>query len=175
MKGHRVVRVGIPKGWTPRDPFELPPGVNAGPASRSDARRAAMDFNERVFENDRPFKWWAIVVTDLRGADAFPESPLVRRRRVSGDAWSMSRRCAYCDRPLKRSEVSVDHLLPRSRGGDDSPANLVVCCRQCNDAKGNKTVEEWIDGIRQGAGRTLAAAATGSNGSCGRRGLLSRG
>ena len=47
-------------------------------------------------------------------------------------------RCAYC----RRSAGTVDHVLPRSRGGPDSWENLVACCIRCNNVKGDRTPEE---------------------------------
>ncbi|SDQ65639.1 HNH endonuclease [Quadrisphaera sp. DSM 44207] len=47
-------------------------------------------------------------------------------------------RCAYC----ARSASTVDHVLPRSRGGTDTWENLVACCLRCNGAKGDRTPEE---------------------------------
>ena len=49
-------------------------------------------------------------------------------------------RCQFCGRgdlPL-----TVDHVLPRSRGGEDTWENLVCACVQCNNAKGDRTPEE---------------------------------
>lgn len=47
--------------------------------------------------------------------------------------------CQYCDAELSRNQSTVDHVLPRSRGGDTSWENCVVCCATCNVKKGNKT------------------------------------
>lgn len=49
-----------------------------------------------------------------------------------------SRVCAYCLRPA----ATVDHVVPRSKGGGSSWENLVACCSPCNMRKGNKTLEE---------------------------------
>ncbi len=51
-------------------------------------------------------------------------------------------RCAYC----RRSATTVDHVVPRSRGGRDSWDNLVACCVRCNNVKGDRTPEEmgWL-------------------------------
>ncbi len=46
--------------------------------------------------------------------------------------------CAYCG----TTAGTVDHVLPRSRGGQDAWENLVACCVRCNNAKGNRTPEE---------------------------------
>jgi 5-methylcytosine-specific restriction endonuclease McrA len=43
--------------------------------------------------------------------------------------------CGYCGRDLhnaKPSEVHLDHLTPRSKGGDDKPTNVVLSCNSCN-------------------------------------------
>lgn len=49
--------------------------------------------------------------------------------------------CFYCG----NEGGSVDHLTPRSRGGEDRLYNLVPCCISCNSSKGNKTPEEWFN------------------------------
>jgi len=54
-------------------------------------------------------------------------------------------RCAYCG----RSAGTVDHVLPRSRGGQDSWENLVACCLRCNGAKGDRTPEEMGWALRR--------------------------
>ena len=50
--------------------------------------------------------------------------------------------CAYCGRVLRDSELTVDHIVPRSRGGEYSWTNLVTCCPFCNQKKGSRTPEE---------------------------------
>jgi hypothetical protein len=48
--------------------------------------------------------------------------------------------CIYCSNPDK---LSIDHLIPRSRGGPDIPDNAILACRGCNSSKGDKGVFEW--------------------------------
>ena len=50
--------------------------------------------------------------------------------------------CAYCLRRLTMHSVTKDHILPTSRGGKDTLANVVACCIECNSRKANKTPEE---------------------------------
>jgi 5-methylcytosine-specific restriction endonuclease McrA len=51
--------------------------------------------------------------------------------------------CQYCGlRPAHRTDLNIDHVLPRSRGGEDSWENLVTSCRPCNLKKGRKTPDE---------------------------------
>lgn len=49
--------------------------------------------------------------------------------------------CVYCgDKP---EDIEIDHILPVSKGGDNSLSNLNSCCPKCNRLKGSKTLEEW--------------------------------
>ena len=50
--------------------------------------------------------------------------------------------CQFCKRILPASELTLDHVVPRSRGGRSSWENLVACCYQCNNRKGDRTPEE---------------------------------
>lgn len=49
-------------------------------------------------------------------------------------------RCMYCG--TTQGRMSVDHILPRLRGGSDTWENLVCACHACNNRKGNRTPEE---------------------------------
>ncbi|MFH5773568.1 HNH endonuclease [Paracoccus sp. NGMCC 1.201697] len=49
--------------------------------------------------------------------------------------------CHYCG---GGENLTLDHMLPQSRGGDDSDENLVTCCRNCNSSKGTKTYDEFL-------------------------------
>jgi 5-methylcytosine-specific restriction endonuclease McrA len=48
--------------------------------------------------------------------------------------------CQYCGR--KHVELTIDHIIPKSRGGSDSWDNLVAACKSCNNRKGSRTPEE---------------------------------
>ena len=50
--------------------------------------------------------------------------------------------CQFCGRQFPASELTLDHVLPRSRGGHSSWENLVACCYECNNSKGDRTPEE---------------------------------
>ena len=60
--------------------------------------------------------------------------PLNRRAVFARD----HHRCQYCDRPAE----NLDHVFPRSRGGDHTWENVVAACRPCNARKGDRTLEE---------------------------------
>lgn len=60
--------------------------------------------------------------------------PVSRRGVLRRDG----QRCAYCS----GSATTIDHVIPRSRGGADSWENLVACCLRCNNLKGDRTPHE---------------------------------
>jgi len=93
----------------------------------------------------------------LRSARAeFPVPSVIRRRiyinvRRRREASSMKRlriymrdkfRCQYCGEKRPAGELTLDHILPRSRGGDNSPVNVVTACVACNNRKGDRTPAE---------------------------------
>jgi 5-methylcytosine-specific restriction endonuclease McrA len=47
--------------------------------------------------------------------------------------------CAYCG---SKKELTIDHIIPKSRGGKNTWNNLITCCLPCNLRKGDKTPEE---------------------------------
>src|SRR5439155_20900348 len=59
-----------------------------------------------------------------------------RRALFRSDGW----RCAYCGTAGGR--LTLDHIVPRSRGGDSVWENVVTSCAPCNLRKGNRTLEE---------------------------------
>ena len=53
-----------------------------------------------------------------------------------------SNTCQYCGRRHDPSELTLDHVVPRSRGGVSSWENLVLACVECNDRKGSRLPSE---------------------------------
>jgi 5-methylcytosine-specific restriction endonuclease McrA len=54
------------------------------------------------------------------------------------DGW----KCQYCGTKLGWHNITIDHVMPQSRGGDTTWLNCVTSCRPCNRCKDNKTPEE---------------------------------
>ena len=50
--------------------------------------------------------------------------------------------CQYCGVVFKRSELTVDHVLPRAKGGKSTWLNIVACCSSCNSEKADRTLDE---------------------------------
>jgi 5-methylcytosine-specific restriction endonuclease McrA len=76
----------------------------------------------------------------LKGYDGVPV------RRVSFSRRNIYKRdnhmCQYCGSKRPSEELSIDHVVPRSRGGTMSWTNCVLACLECNVKKGNRTLEE---------------------------------
>jgi 5-methylcytosine-specific restriction endonuclease McrA len=48
--------------------------------------------------------------------------------------------CQYCSNEFIRKDLTLDHVLPLSKGGKTNWSNIVAACMRCNTAKGNKTI-----------------------------------
>lgn len=79
-------------------------------------------------------------VIRLLGYDRLPRQlvKLNRRNIFARDC----NRCQFCGGRFPTSELSLDHVIPRSQGGKSSWENLVCCCVRCNARKGGRTPEQ---------------------------------
>jgi len=71
----------------------------------------------------------------------------------SGDAKRMWRdeikrrdgyRCVYCG---SSEDLTIDHVVPQCKGGPTNSTNCVAACRSCNQQKGSKQVDEFMDTV----------------------------
>ena len=76
-------------------------------------------------------------------------------------------KCAYCGSQIEMKSFQVDHIIPRSRGGDNKIENLHPCCKECNEAKGKVSIQGFRD-------RIFSYRATYSHVTDKKRELLSR-
>jgi 5-methylcytosine-specific restriction endonuclease McrA len=76
---------------------------------------------------------------------------LVEYRRIPHQTRALSRKnillrdrntCQYCGLVLSSGDLTLDHVVPRSRGGSSPWENLVACCHPCNRRKGNHLLGE---------------------------------
>ncbi|MEO6828793.1 MAG: HNH endonuclease [Acidobacteriaceae bacterium] len=79
---------------------------------------------------------------------------LLEYRRIPHQTRALSRKnillrdrntCQYCGTCLPASVLTLDHVIPRSRGGVSTWENLVACCHSCNRRKGNQMTHELED------------------------------
>jgi 5-methylcytosine-specific restriction endonuclease McrA len=64
------------------------------------------------------------------------ESQWWKRRLARG-------RCHYCGRGFSPAELTMDHIVPVSRGGKTTKGNVAPCCKECNNAKKQLLPMEW--------------------------------
>ena len=64
--------------------------------------------------------------------------PLTRRNIYERD----NGKCQYCGKDISISQLTFDHVMPRSRGGLTTWENIVASCKDCNTRKGNKLPNE---------------------------------
>lgn len=72
------------------------------------------------------------------------ETRLITRRSARDQihlAWNYE--CAYCGEALGRSPT-LDHVVPRAKGGGQQRSNTVSCCLMCNSQKGHREWREWF-------------------------------
>lgn len=50
--------------------------------------------------------------------------------------------CYHCEQKFSRDQLTMDHLIPVSRGGRSTKKNIVVSCKECNSHKKNLTVAD---------------------------------
>lgn len=50
--------------------------------------------------------------------------------------------CQYCAKHFPTAELTLDHIIPKSKGGRDTWENLCACCGPCNKKKADKSLEE---------------------------------
>lgn len=64
-------------------------------------------------------------------------------------------KCVYCG----IEATTLDHIVPKSKGGSNRNYNLVPCCRPCNQGKGNMALDEWLEAGKPRAGVPNSHAA----------------
>jgi 5-methylcytosine-specific restriction endonuclease McrA len=56
--------------------------------------------------------------------------------------WRDGNQCQYCANFFPDDKLTMDHVIPKSRGGDNTWENLVAACMKCNQKKGSRTTHE---------------------------------
>ncbi|MHC4830944.1 MAG: HNH endonuclease [Planctomycetota bacterium] len=79
-------------------------------------------------------------IVRLTRFDRFPRTRVsfTRKNVLARDEY----RCQYCGKRPCARDLTLDHVMPRSRGGRHCWTNVVACCRRCNGRKGPRLVRE---------------------------------
>lgn len=65
------------------------------------------------------------------------EAKRIWRKHIK-EEWN--HQCAYCG---SNENLTIDHVVPQSKGGTDTTKNVVCCCHSCNQSKSHIPWEEW--------------------------------
>jgi len=69
--------------------------------------------------------------------------------------------CHYCRKETEKKNLTMDHIVPVSRGGKSSKGNVVSACKSCNTAKKDLTAVEWDAYLEDNFQPRLVLSATG--------------
>ena len=100
--------------------------------------RVIENYQEEIRSVAESFKLPAVIV--LNRYVKFRFSYVACNR--SNVLWSDENQCQYCGNHFNADKLTLDHVVPKSRGGDNSWTNLVAACKKCNQKKGSKTPAE---------------------------------
>src|SRR6185437_439241 len=64
------------------------------------------------------------------------------RNQGKPEAWNRDDHCPWCRGTIV--EPTIEHVIPKSRGGTDAIRNTVWACRECNEARSNTPVIVWL-------------------------------
>lgn len=126
------------------------------------ARVEVLEYYERMVRTPTTSFPLPAVIRAVRWVERGPQPVALSRRNVlarDGHA------CGYCGRAGLGRDLTIDHVLPRSRGGRTAWENVVTACAPCNRDKGDRTPEE--------AGMALVVAPRAPTAlQLGRRGMI---
>jgi len=57
--------------------------------------------------------------------------------------------CSYCGKTFHTDELTMDHIIPLSRGGRSEKINIVPCCKECNNQKKYLLPAEWDEYLKR--------------------------
>lgn len=72
-----------------------------------------------------------------------------KARQLRQSSWWMRKiqkgECHYCRRYVGKADLTMDHVLPLSRGGKSKKGNIVPACKECNNKKKYLLPVEWAE------------------------------
>ena len=84
---------------------------------------------------ERRYLWWRLRYQSMRAL------PVITKNMWASVLRRYKNRCVWCGKD--DVDLTIDHLIPIFRGGDNSFGNIVPACRSCNSKKGIKSVVGW--------------------------------
>ena len=72
-----------------------------------------------------------------------PRNARRKFRQSIFESWEW--KCAYCDKELDTKSATVDHIVPKFKGGHNVKSNMICSCSKCNRSKGSVLLEDWYN------------------------------
>ena len=72
-----------------------------------------------------------------------PRNARRKFRQSIFESWEW--KCAYCDKELDTKSATIDHIVPKYKGGHNVKSNMVCSCSKCNRSKGSILLEDWYN------------------------------
>jgi len=96
-------------------------------------------------------------MTDYFQFDGVDEAEIRRQRdkarQLRKSRWWQQRLaagiCYYCSKTFKANDLTMDHVVPLSRGGGSTKDNLVTSCKDCNNKKKTLLPMEWEEYLKR--------------------------
>ena len=72
-----------------------------------------------------------------------PRNARRKFRQSIFESWKW--KCAYCDKDLDVKSATIDHIVPKFKGGHNVKSNMICSCSKCNRSKGSVLLEDWYN------------------------------
>ena len=72
-----------------------------------------------------------------------PRNARRKFRQSIFESWEW--KCAYCDKDLDEKTATIDHIVPKFKGGHNVKSNMICSCSKCNRSKGSVLLEDWYN------------------------------
>ena len=72
-----------------------------------------------------------------------PRNARRKFRQSIFESWKW--KCAYCDKELDTKSATIDHIVPKYKGGHNVKSNMICSCSKCNRSKGSVLLEDWYN------------------------------
>jgi len=120
-------------------PLHTIPAEDAVTRVCNDTCRVVFEYDRRILTPTHVMRWPAVIArTDTKSIE---EGVKLKNESLF---YRDHGRCAYCERAITMSEMTCDHVIPKSRGGQYEWTNIVSSCPSCNSLKGDSDpVGRW--------------------------------
>ena len=72
-----------------------------------------------------------------------PRNARRKFRQSIFESWEW--KCAYCDKEVDTKSATIDHIIPKFKGGHNVKSNMICSCSKCNRSKGSVLLEDWYN------------------------------